>query len=380
MNDKQTDKLSISEIAKRHISGLIEQGNEEYRIFELVDTLDPNIFDIPNIRKDIFEVIDINETQCLKRNREIYSTAQGIFKLGHSHVTEAFHTFVKCLQAAESDRKTLRTVCSNFTSLICTRTPVIDKRFLTFVPELIKQHKKNAFRIVPTVLDNLSKINSDEQAIKYLDFIQNYLPALSEKGFKGLLLTSLFLFGSDGVHAADEFAKYCTIKALQHNEDAEKLIIRLGDAINNVPEELRSKYFTLCMMAASRSFGSAMFIVSDIPEKLECMENTARSQYLDSFARIFEHAGISTVGYCSGRLYKLFQKHPQNEVVELVNIICEIASKYGPTAAFAFIEAKKSSSVSSERSSRDVYVSIKLMVFIILVLALCVLLFKILHQ
>jgi len=171
MNNNQSDSSSISSTAKRHITDLIKRGKVEYKIFEVVDTLDANAFDIQNIRRSLFEIIEINERQQLRQNRQIHSTAQSIFGLKHPSTEVVFQTWVNCLYAAEPDRKTMRAVCAKFASLVPTLSAELDKRFLELIPEFVKQHKVVAFQIVPTVFDNLNKLDSTELCLKYLDFL-----------------------------------------------------------------------------------------------------------------------------------------------------------------------------------------------------------------
>jgi hypothetical protein len=212
---------------------------------------------------------------------------------------------------------------------------------LQLIPELVKQYKRTAFKIVPIIFNCLSKLNSDDRALKYLDFIERYLPTISEKGFKGLLSIGLFFFSTTEAHNAKEFEKTCPPNSIERIEDAEKLIIKCGAVISNIPEEIRDKYFALCMMVASHSFGSAVFVAYDLPKKLRYLEVAVRDQYIDSFAQVVNKVGICAIGFCSGHLYRRFLRHSSSETRELVNIICEIASKYGPFAASEFIEGKK---------------------------------------
>lgn len=380
MNDNQADRPSISETAKRHISDLIERGKFEYRIFEVVDTLDANVFDIENIRRSIFEIIEINERERLRQSHEIHSTGQGILKLKHPCTAAVFQTWVKCLYAAEPDRKTMRAVFANFISLVRTLSMELDKRFLKLIPEFVKQHKGTAFQIVPIAFDNLCKLDSTEQGLQYLDFLEKYLSTVSEKGLKGLLSLGLALFRLADTRVLEEFEKKCSPKVLKDDEHAEQFIVKCGAAIHRIPKEIQNKYLALCMTATPQSFGSALFIASDLPKKLEQLEGNVKDHYIDSFTQIVSKVGICAVGFCSGRLHKLFSTCPLGEVQKLVKVVCEIASKYGSVAAFDFIEKEEPPSKRSWKIRRNPPVSMRMLVCLILLSVLFLLVFIIMEK
>lgn len=380
MNHNQADSPSISETVKRHISDLIKRGKVEYRIFEAVDTLDPNAFDIQNIRRSLFEIIEINERQCLRQNHEIHSTAQSILKLKHPYTDAVFRTWVECLYVAEPDRKTMRLLCLNFASLVPTLSPEVGKKLLQLIPEFVKQHKRDAFAIVPIVSTNLNKLDSTEQSVKYLDFLKKYLSTVSEKGLKGLLSLSLVLFRLADTRVLEDFEEKCSPKVLKDTEHAEKFVITCGAVISKIPKEFRAKYLNICMIAAHQSFGSALFIASDLPRKLEQLKGTIRDQYINSFTQIISKVDICAVGFCSGRLHKLFSLRALGEAEELVELICEIASKYGPTAALGFIKKEQRLSKGLWSMVSDCPVSVRGLVCIILLSVLCVLAFIVIKK
>lgn len=388
MNDDQTECQAISAMAKDHIRDLIKQGKVEYEVFDIVNALDASASDIKTIRERIFEIIEMNEKEGLRwpkwlrrrSGREIYTTTEKLLKLKHSDTAMLFRIWGRCLAAAQPDRKTMRVVRVDFASLVPTLSTKLDKRFMELTPELVERHKQAAFQIASVVSDNLSKLDSTEQALKYLDFLGKYLSTASEKGLKGFLSLSLVLFCLADTDVLEQFEKECPPNVLERTEHAEEFVIKCGAAIHEVPEEIRNKYIELCMIAARQSFGSAMFIASDLSKKLEQLDRIAKDQYIDSFTEIITKVGICSVGFCSSRLHKLFLSHSSGEVQRLVELICEIATKYGSCAAFDFIERKTRSSKRLRMKVRDCPILPAMLGFILLVFIILVWIFKIVQK
>jgi len=244
---------------------------------------------------------------------------------------------------------------------------------MQLIPQLVGQYRRDAFAIIPIVSTNLSKLESGEQSVKYLDFLGKYISTFSEKGVKALSSLGLVLFSLPDASLLGEFEEKYPPKVLKNAEHAEEFIVKCAAAIHKIRNEFQSKYLALCMTAASQSFGSALHIASVLPEKLQQLEPSARGQYIDSFTRIVSKVGICAVGFCSGRLHGLFTRDSLEEAQKLVAIVCEIASTYGSVAAFDFLEKKAPSKTHLLMRCWDRPMSMKILIFILALLGVCIL-------
>lgn len=366
MNNKQNDLLPDSMEAKTHIENLIKSGKIEYGVFNLLDLDESNTLDKSDIRKSLIEIIEINHTTQLNQGYAIYNTAQEILQMRHPHAARLFQTWIQCLTMAKSDYKTMQHVCSKFASIVPALSSPWGEKFMELAPEFVKYHKQDTFSLIPFISNRFSTLNSPEQNLTCLNFIQKYMASATDKVLRGLLKISLILSGWQDAGIFEKFEQICPPKVLIADQEAAAFMIKLGNALDHIDKKNQRTYFDLCLTAARQSFGSASFIAVSLPKKLFRLSGTAKTPYVDSFYRIVNTVGIRSVGFCSDRLFSLFLRHSPAAIQKVIDLNCEIASHYGSTAAFHYLEGNKP----LNKGLRRDFISISLLMVILLIFVL----------
>jgi hypothetical protein len=339
MNNNQKADGIMLKTAKSHVDNLSKRKVKfGFQIFELLDAGKVVAEDSERIRKVMIRIVELNVLEQLSQGKQIYRTTENILKLKQCNTGLLFETWIKCLNAAKPDRKVMKLMCSDFVSLISSLSAEYAECLIVTIPELVEHYKEEAFAVVPSVADALSKLASHEQRLKYLDVLRKYFTVVSPNAVKGLSQISVFLFSPTNSDLFEEFKTNCSPKLLKHGSYVDRFIKSCGSAIDSVPEEFQRRYLHLCLIAASQSFGSASFVATNLPKRLKELDITLRGQYVDSCVRIIDNVGICSIGFCFGPLYKRFSSHSPDEIRKLVEQICEIATKYGSHAAWEFTE------------------------------------------
>lgn len=332
------------DLAKAHIQQLIQKGKGDYRVFDTIDALDLREAEATAMQDAVVAIVEANITEDLRQGESICAGARRLLDSEGLDIPAMFQAWRRCVEAAKHDRKAMKALCADFSSVAAALPHEGTDEVLDLVVGMIQHHKWDALAMIQTPLAGLVHSLPPDKRRKWLDFLMPYVPVAYPKPLQGLIRISAVLFDQGDEGLVKTFADMCPAQALEDNREVEPFLAKCGATLETLPAALHLPYVRLSIRAASQSFGSASAVAVGLRKKLGAIDESAQADYLDCFARTVEHGSIRTVGFCLGALHKLFTPTPAAGVNELVDTICRVGERYGPSAAQAFIEKRTEAS------------------------------------
>lgn len=337
MIEEKRESPVPSEVIWLHIDELIQAGMLEYQVFDMLGGLKLPAGDISEIRKIFIELVELNNTEQLKLGEEIGFTARKLLQRDFQPGTLLFQTWWDCIEAVEPDRKLIRELSTGFNDILDQLKP-LRREYIEFLPPLFRNLGSQALEVLPCLSDILTSEVPSEKISEFFGFLTSYLEISSYQLFWTALQIGAVIY------AADEkilplFGEVCSTDLLKESREAQKFVATLGSALEQIPETYRKYLLRLGLILAQRSLSSAIFVLSKINGSLAKLPEEWRTGYLDAFADIISYGDIKLVNFCLGDLLNLFTADPP-KAQAAAEIISAVAMKYGPQAAFNFVEKK----------------------------------------
>lgn len=340
MTNQPNATSASAEVSKAHVQELVARGRSEYRVFELIDALDPDETGTRAIREATIEIVEINAASDLKAGVPICQTASTLLSSEGLDAPAMFDAWRRCLVASQHDRKAMKPLCSDFVAVMHALSSKVLLESIDFVVELIEHHKRDALAMIRSSLGERIHLLEADVRKQCLDFLMKYVPVTYPKPLEGLVHIIAHLIENGEQDLVDTLASICTPESVGKDRAVEPFLEKCGVTLRALASDLHLPYLRLSIRVAGQSLGSASSLATSLPKRLTAIDRDAQVQYLCAFERIVQHASIRAVSFCLRSLDKLFSPRPAASTLALVDLICAVGEAYGPSAASDFIAKK----------------------------------------
>ncbi len=217
MNRHSKNDTIRMDIIKAHIDDLIAQGLIRYRFFLILNEHQIST-DVRNtIRNTFIEILQFTSQQQLCNDKHLLRNAEGLLKLEEDDIGLLFRIWADCFKAADSSRKTMKLLCSEFLTLIQNLPKELHGKPLQPIPQFFRQHGHAAFKLIPTVVHNVGNTSTYEDSVKCLNLIEQYISAVSLKTLAAFSSLITIICQKCGNQYLDKLVQACPPKVFGHD-------------------------------------------------------------------------------------------------------------------------------------------------------------------
>ncbi len=347
MSDSKAEERSghTRDLAREHIHQLIQGGQVEYEAFDGGAEEKVLASAYQRACAALAEIIDANQLRQFKASKPIRKAWQRILALDFEDRALVVETWARCVREMGEDWQAARTVCSKFASIIDVLPRRLDSGLSCLLVALFRRQKEDAFDAISDITEGWKTLTAAEHRKQYVDFLESYLQYTPSKTLPCLARAASLLIKAADPKRLETFGSVCSPKAMKTDKYACRFLHALCSGVESTNESHFGRYLDLCLAAAAKSCGSAASVAADVPERLDGLNASLGSEYLDGFCRLVENVGIGVVGRGLGSFYHRFASEDPARIRQYVDLVCQVSNRYGKEAAFAFVEGKTRASV-----------------------------------